>query len=136
MTIDETKRVLTAIQTAYPYFHKSAAKSEIELTIDLWASTFMNVRYEIVMLAVKKLIATNTFAPTIAEVKKKIEQIRYEAMESLMTGVLTTEQANDLRLIVDGCRQMGSEPSLMALIEERRQGLEAHDISSVSLPTL
>ena len=46
---------------------------------------FTDLPAEIVMVAVHKLISTNKFPPTIAEVKAKIQSIHWEAYDVLTT---------------------------------------------------
>lgn len=49
----------------------------------VWASQFADISVTTVIVAVNKLIATNTFPPTIREVKNKIRGLYWEALGQL-----------------------------------------------------
>lgn len=73
MNKDETIAILAVIRTAYPNFYRSA--EEIDSAIDLWTMMFVDETAKIVTEAVKALICTNKYPPTIADVKEKIALI-------------------------------------------------------------
>lgn len=127
MTREETKDIMAMLITAYPYLTKQKSNKDMSLMVDLWASSFVTVPYEIVQLAIKKLIATSTFAPSIAEVRAKIGHIKGEAVEQLLMGNIDMIQAERLKAIAFGCSAIDREPSIISLIEERRPSIEASD---------
>lgn len=75
MTRDNVLAVLSVIKAAYPNFYKDLNKTELESVIQLWSTMFANDDSSIVTEAVKALIATLKFPPTIADVKEKINLI-------------------------------------------------------------
>lgn len=78
----ETAAILAIIKTAYPNFYKNA--DEIDSAINLWATMFANDSAKVVTEAVKALMCTLKFPPTIADVKEKIVLITQPAQLSEM----------------------------------------------------
>lgn len=72
MTIDETKMILGILKTAYPNFYKEMSKQEMLNIINLWADMFKNDNSKLVTVAVKELINTFQYPPTIADIKNKM----------------------------------------------------------------
>ena len=75
MTREETKAVLAILKAAYPNFYKDMSKEDAKNTVDLWATMFADDPTHIVTEAVKSLICTLKYPPTIADVKEKIAMI-------------------------------------------------------------
>lgn len=74
MTREDCYKILVLLQTAYPRFYANKEKSELKNAVNLWADMFHEDSAETVALAVKFLIANNTFPPSIAEIKQCIVQ--------------------------------------------------------------
>lgn len=72
MSRDEIIAILGILRTAYPRFYASMTKQEAEQTISLWQEMFENDNPQVVTQAVKNLIITLQFPPTIADVKNEI----------------------------------------------------------------
>lgn len=72
MTVDETKMILGILKTAYPNFYKDMSKQEMLNIINLWADMFKNDNSKLVTVAVKELINTFQYPPTIADIKNKM----------------------------------------------------------------
>lgn len=72
MTREDCYKILVLLQTAYPRFYANKEKSELKNAVNLWADMFRKESAETVALAVKFLIANNTFPPSIAEIKQCI----------------------------------------------------------------
>lgn len=79
MTREETIKVLSVLKAAYPASYKGMTKEEANGTIMAWASQFMDVSADIVMVAIHQLISTSTFPPAISEVKSKLSGIYWDA---------------------------------------------------------
>ena len=73
MTREETIKALMVIQAAYPNY-KPQDKS---VTVNTWAEMLSDVSYEKVNVALKAYIQTdkNGFAPSIGEIRSKIQEI-------------------------------------------------------------
>jgi hypothetical protein len=72
MTIEETAAVMVILKVAYPRYYNNLEKSEAKNAIGLWQSLLADYPAELVTNAVKAVIATNKFPPTVAEVIEKI----------------------------------------------------------------
>ena len=70
-------KVLGIIKCAYPKFYQGIKVEEAKDTADLWCEMFKENDSKDVAKAVKELICTLEFPPTIADVKNKIK--RYES---------------------------------------------------------
>ena len=75
MTRQEAIKIMTILKTAYPNFYKDYSKEELNAAIDLWATMFVDEHPKIVTEAVKALICTHKYLPTIADIKEKIATI-------------------------------------------------------------
>lgn len=75
MTRQEAIKIMTILKTAYPNFYKDYSKEELNAAIDLWATMFVDEHPKIVTEAVKALICTHKYPPTIADIKEKIATI-------------------------------------------------------------
>jgi len=75
MTRQEALAVMAMLKTAYPNFYKNYSKDEINAAVDLWATMFADDPAYIVTEAVKSLMCTLKYPPTIADVKEKIAMI-------------------------------------------------------------
>lgn len=83
MTRQEAIKILAVLKAAYPNFYKGMTKEEAQGTISVWATQFNSMPAAVVMLAVNKLISTNTFPPSISEVKERIRSLYWEAWTML-----------------------------------------------------
>lgn len=72
MTRDDTTRILGILKTSYPNFYKDMSKNEMYNTIDIWSEMFVDDNVDVVKVAVKELIQTLKFPPTIADIKQKM----------------------------------------------------------------
>lgn len=119
MTKEDTAKILTVLRLAYPNFYKGLTQPETQAVISLWHSQLGHMPYDIVSMAISKIIATNTFPPAIAEVKDKIKYMYTEAVVGLLDDNISAEKKETLRRIERSCRCMNDEPSLMALLNGR-----------------
>lgn len=91
MTREEAIKMLSILKAAYPNSYKGLTKDEANGTINIWATQFINMPFEVVSIAVNKLISTNTFPPSINEVKQKIQSLYWEAWQMLEEHKQATE---------------------------------------------
>lgn len=75
MTREETKAILAVLKAGYPNFYKDMARDDAKNIVDLWATMFADDPAQIVTEAVKTLMCTLKYPPTIADVKEKINLI-------------------------------------------------------------
>ena len=111
MNINETKAILGILRTAYPRFYANITKPEAEATVALWNEMFKDNDAQTVTLAVKSLIATFEYPPTIANIKeyiykngtesKDLTEYWDEAYKMICNGLyMTEEQFNEASPIV------------------------------------
>lgn len=75
MNRDQIVAILGTLKTAYPRFYAEMSKQEMYNTIDLWTEMFKHENPAVVTIAVKNLIATFKFPPTIADVKDEMYKL-------------------------------------------------------------
>ena len=83
MNKKEALQILAILKAAYPSSYNGMTKEEASGTVAVWCMQFADLPAEVVMMAIHKLISTNKFPPSIAEVKDKIEKIHWEAYEMI-----------------------------------------------------
>jgi hypothetical protein len=84
VTRQEALAVLAILKTAYPTFYKNYSKEDINAAVDLWTTMFADDPAHIVTEAVKSLMCTLKYPPTIADVKEKIAMITQPLMMTEM----------------------------------------------------
>lgn len=75
MNKQETIKIIAMLKVAYPKFFVSEDKEERKLQVDTWQSLFDEEPYALVEQAVKALMCTLQFPPTVADIKGKIALI-------------------------------------------------------------
>lgn len=83
MTPKETAQMLAVLKANHPASFRNMTAQEAEVTVKAWARQFAKYPYAVVMIAVDKLGSTNTFAPSVGEIKDKIKSLYWEAWEML-----------------------------------------------------
>ena len=84
MTIEDTIKILSILKASYPNFYKELTKKDAETTINLYTEMFSNTEANLVATAIKELIQHQSYPPTIADIKNKIDELThpYEETES------------------------------------------------------
>lgn len=84
MTREETIGILSILKASYPNFYKDMSKKDAETTINLYTEMFSNTEANLVATAIKELIQHQSYPPTIADIKNKIDELTqpYEETES------------------------------------------------------
>jgi len=75
VTRQEALAVMAMLKTAYPTFYKNFNKEDISAAVNLWATMFSEESIQVVTEAIKALMCTLKYPPTIADVKEKIAMI-------------------------------------------------------------
>lgn len=73
MTAEETGKILAVIYAVFP---RAYERSGAEATRNAWAIMFETEHYKVVLEAVKKVLRTSKFAPTVSEVSAEIERYK------------------------------------------------------------
>lgn len=78
MTRDDTIDLLSILKAAYPNFYRDMTRKDADHVISLWSEMFKDEPVELVGLAVKRHIATDTkgFPPHIGAIKDAIGKIQ------------------------------------------------------------
>ena len=79
MTKKETLQILAILKAAYPNSYNGLSKEELSGTVAVWMIQFADMPADIVLMALQKHISISKFPPSIAEIKEKLRNIRYEA---------------------------------------------------------
>lgn len=84
MTREETIGILSILKASYPNFYKELTKKDAETTINLYTEMFSNTEASLVATAIKELIQHQSYPPTIADIKNKIDELTqpYEETET------------------------------------------------------
>jgi hypothetical protein len=84
MTREETIGILSILKASYPNFYKDLTKKDAETTINLYSEMFSNTEASLVATAIKELIQHQSYPPTIADIKNKIDELTqpYEETET------------------------------------------------------
>ena len=79
----ETLKIMAVMRAAYPGYYRDITPADAEAAVNLWQTMLADRPYELVAKAVKMLIATSKFPPTIAEVNDAIGEL---TSPPVMTG--------------------------------------------------
>lgn len=84
MNRKETTQVLAILSASYPKYYLNITDAEAQGIASVWSIQFANVPADIVLMALNKAVSENEkYPPNIAEVKKKIESVYWEAYEKI-----------------------------------------------------
>lgn len=70
-------KMLTLLKTAYPRYYKDTTKEEAQNTIYLYQTMFKDEDIELILIAIKELINTFQYPPTIADIKNKMYSLQH-----------------------------------------------------------
>lgn len=104
MTFEQATELLAIMKAAFSNAYKGMSLKDAETVCKMWATQFSQIDGNLVMLAVKRLIKTCTFAPSIAEVRVELKNIYEEAKGALMfqnlDSLYSEEMLRKLKYIV------------------------------------
>lgn len=75
LDVKETAAVMAILKVAYPRYYANITTAEAKEIINLWHTMLGEYPANVVNAAVKVLIATSTYPPTIADVIARIKQL-------------------------------------------------------------
>jgi predicted alpha/beta-fold hydrolase len=75
VTRDEVIAIMGIMKAAYPSYYKDMRREDAHQIIELWAMMFVDDNAAIVTEAIKAMIVTLKYPPSIADVKEKIRLI-------------------------------------------------------------
>lgn len=83
MSFDESYKVLSVLQIAYPNNYKELTQEKADTTANLWATALSDIPYNLVNKAVKEYILESRFPPTIAEIRDRVKSYHWKAVKLL-----------------------------------------------------
>ena len=92
MTKQDAAQVLAILKAAYPASYQGMTTQEATGTVTVWQMQFADMPVDIVLLAVHKLISSNKFPPTVAEVKQKLQSIHWETYDLVGNDLIDPKQ--------------------------------------------
>ncbi len=81
MTKKEAAMLLELIKLSYPHAYRDMEKDWKIATINMWASSFPEVPYQIMEQAFNHYRMIHKFPPTVAEMVEELQHIHYQALE-------------------------------------------------------
>lgn len=76
MNIQETMAIMEVLKVSYPNFYKGMSPEDLKSAVNVWAMMFEDDDARIVTEAVKAMISTLKYPPTIADIKEKIQLLK------------------------------------------------------------
>ena len=78
MKYEETLAIMGVLKAAYPQYYRDMKRSDAESVVSLWAEMFKDEPVNVVAVAVKAYIASDTkgFPPHIGAIKDAIAKIK------------------------------------------------------------
>lgn len=78
MNRNEILKMLSILQISYPNFYKGYDKQRLESTVNLYAEMFKDDDSDLVIKALKEIINTTEYPPTIATIKNKMYEMTHK----------------------------------------------------------
>lgn len=78
MNKNEVLKMLNILQVTYPNFYKGFSKEELQEAVSLYQEMFKDDDSRIVFTALKEVINTSEFPPTIATIKNKMYNMTHK----------------------------------------------------------
>lgn len=86
MNKEEATKFLALIKIAYPKSYRNMDNDSIIATVMMWQSTFSDVPYAIMEIALDHFRKTSEFEPTVAGMYKELRNLYYIALGDVMTS--------------------------------------------------
>jgi hypothetical protein len=128
MNRKETAQVLAILKAAYPNFYKNLTSEDAQGIVGVWSMQFADMAADIVLMALNKATSEKEqHPPNIAEVKKKLESVHWEAYEKIERNYrlknLSAEELATYKRIYEETQKFkfgkGIEPSISDMLPKR-----------------
>ena len=83
MNKKEASKVLSMLRASFPADFKNITPDVAQSMVDVWTMQFANMSVDIVIMAINKIASTQNKAPSIAELKRKITALHWDAYEMI-----------------------------------------------------
>lgn len=77
MNKNDVLKMLSVLQISYPNFYKGFSKQQLESTVNLYEEMFKEDDPKLVLSALKQVINTSEYPPTIATIKNKMYEMTH-----------------------------------------------------------
>lgn len=110
----EATKLLAMIKVAYPNSYKGMDNESLMATVNMWAMSFPDVPYPIMVQAFNSLRMKLKFPPTVAEMAEEISHLYYETaqMGDLQRQIGNHEGARYYYWISDSISRFKNWPSI------------------------
>ena len=128
MNRKEALQVLAILKASYPNHYRNLTQEDATGIVSVWALQFANVPADIVLMALNKATSDKEqHPPNIAEVKKKLESVHWEAYEKIERNYrlknLSAEELATYKRIYEETQRFkfgkGIEPSISDMLPKR-----------------
>ena len=82
MKKNEILKIILILKASYPYAFKDMSEQDVESMVALYQEMFKENSYEDVSIAIKNIIRTSEYMPTIATIKNKLYEIKHPIQEN------------------------------------------------------
>ena len=86
MNKEESTKFLALIKIAYQKAYRNMDNDSIIATINMWHTTFSDVPYAIMEMALDHFRKISEFEPTVASIYKELKDLYYSALEDVLTS--------------------------------------------------
>ena len=83
MNREETTQILAILKAAFPNSFKNMTQQEAAGTVTTWQVQFNDIPFDIVMIALQKVISVSEFPPTVAAIRGQFRSIYIDACDAL-----------------------------------------------------
>jgi hypothetical protein len=83
MNREETTQILAILKAAFPNSFKNMTPTEAAGTVTTWQLQFCDIPFDVVMIALQKVISVSEFPPTVAAIRGQFRSIYIDACGAL-----------------------------------------------------
>lgn len=112
---------LKKIRVAFPRQKYYETKEDLEVLIDLWKDSLGYYTDEVVSMAIRNYIQENTYAPTIADIKKELTEIKKEWQHEISVLDEWIQKAENILKCDNAPRKGDEEKDLKKWKEEKER---------------
>lgn len=125
MNKQETVKLLALIKVAFPTSYRDMDDATKKATVNMWASSFPEVPYQLMEQAFNHYRMRNKFPPTVAEMVEELGHIYYQALEcaNIHKNLGNEAELNHFRAIM-ACTSRYKDPENLVSLQAMPTRLE------------
>lgn len=137
MNKQETVKLLALIKVAFPAAYRDLDDASKLATVNMWASSFPEVPYQIMEQAFNHYRMIHKFPPTVAEMVEELQHIYYQALEcaNIHKNLGNMDELNRFRAIMS-CTDRFKHPEDLGSLQTMPARLEGGDGNGSAYPGL